>query len=129
MVIDTSAILALLKEESEQPRIIRTIAAHPVRYISSVSILEAHIVISSREHPDLLEAFYKFLREINVIIMPFDEHQSALAIDAFRKFGKGRGNPAQLNMGDCAVYALAKATNEPLLFVGNDFSRTDIQIC
>jgi len=61
--------------------------------------------------------------------VPFDEPQARVAADAFQRYGKGRGHPAQLNMGDCAVYALAKMVNEPLLFVGNDFSQTDIEPC
>jgi len=92
-------------------------------------LLEAQIVVRGREHPALLDKLDRFLQEIAVIVVPFDESQSRLAADAFQRYGKGQGHPAQLNMGDCAVYALAKAANEPLLFVGNDFSQTDIEPC
>jgi ribonuclease VapC len=129
MVIDTSAILAWLKDEPARDRIVAGLEAHPVRRMSSVSLLEAQIVVRGREHPALLDKLDRFLQEIAVIVVPFDESQSRLAADAFQRYGKGQGHPAQLNMGDCAVYALAKATNEPLLFIGNDFSQTDIEPC
>ena len=129
MVIDTSAILAWLKDEPARDRIVAGLEAHPVRRMSSVSLLEAQIVVRGREHPALLDKLDRFLQEIAVIVVPFDESQSRLAADAFQRYGKGQGHPAQLNMGDCAVYALAKITNEPLLSVGNDFSQTDIEPC
>jgi ribonuclease VapC len=129
MVIDTSAILAWLKDEPARDRIVAGLEAHPVRRMSSVSLLEAQIVVRGREHPALLDKLDRFLQEIAVIVVPFDESQSRLAANAFQRYGKGQGHPAQLNMGDCAVYALAKTTNEPLLFIGNDFSQTDIEPC
>ncbi len=129
MVIDTSAILAWLKDEPDRDRIVAGLEAHPIRRMSSVSLLEAQIVVRGREHPALLGKLDRFLEEIEVIVVPFDEAQARMAADAFQRYGKGQGHPAQLNMGDCAVYALAKMTNEPLLFVGNDFSQTDIEPC
>jgi ribonuclease VapC len=129
MVINTSAILAWLKDEPARDRIVAGLEAHPVRRMSSVSLLEAQIVVRGREHPALLDKLDRFLQEIAVIVVPFDESQSRLAADAFQRYGKGQGHPAQLNLGDCAVYALAKTTNEPLLFIGNDFSQTDIEPC
>jgi ribonuclease VapC len=129
MVIDTSAILAWLKEEPERPRIVAALEAHSARRASAVSLLEAQIVVRAREHAALLEKLDRFLDEIEVQVMPFDETQARLAADAFQRYGKGQGHPAQLNMGDCAVYALAKTLNEPLLFVGNDFAQTDVEPC
>jgi ribonuclease VapC len=129
MVIDTSAILAWLKEEPERARIIATLEAHSARRLSAVSLLESQIVVRAREHPALLEKLERFLEEIDAIVTPFDEPQARLAADAFQRYGKGQGHPAQLNMGDCAVYALAKSVNEPLLFVGNDFAQTDVEPC
>ena len=128
-MIDTSAILAWLKDEPARDRIVAGLEAHPVRRMSSVSLLEAQIVVRGQEHPALLDKLDRFLQEIAVIVVPFDESQSRLAADAFQRYGKGQGHPAQLNTGDCAVYALAKTANEPLLFVGNDFSQTDIERC
>jgi ribonuclease VapC len=129
MVIDTSAVLAWLKQEPERPRIVAALEAHPVCRISAVSLLEAHIVVRAREHPTMFGKLQRFLEEIGVVVTPFDEHQAHLADTAFQRYGKGQGHPAQLNLGDCAAYALAKSLNEPLLFVGNDFSQTDIEPC
>jgi len=129
MVIDTSAILAWLKEEPERSRIVAALEAHSTRRVSAVSLLEAQIVVRGREHPALLEKLERFLDEIEVLVTPFDETQARLAADTFQRYGKGQGHPAQLNMGDCAVYALAKSVNEPLLFVGNDFAQTDVEPC
>lgn len=129
MVIDTSAILAWLKNEPERARIVTALETHVVRRMSAVSLLEAQIVVQAREHPALLGKLQRFLEAIDVIVTPFDEQQAHLAAQTFQRFGKGQGHPAQLNMGDCAVYALAKTLNEPLLFIGNDFNQTDIEQC
>jgi len=129
MVIDTSAVLAWLKQEPERERIVAALEADPVRRMSAVSLLEAHIVVRAREHPDMVGKLQRFLEEIEVLIVPFDEHQARLADAAFHRYGKGQGHKAQLNFGDCATYALAKATDEPLLFVGDDFSHTDLTLC
>lgn len=129
MVIDTSAILAWLKGEPERARIVAAIETHSIRRVSAVSLLEAQIVVRSREHPDMMAKLHQFLEAIDAIVVPFDEDQAHIAADAFRRYGKGQGHAAQLNMGDCAVYALTKAKKEPLLFVGNDFARTDLETC
>jgi len=129
MVIDTSAVLAWLKQEPERGRIVAALEAHPICRISAVSVLEAHIVVRAREHPAMLGKLERFLEEIGAVVMPFDAQQARLADVAFQRYGKGQGHPAQLNLGDCAVYALAEAVGEPLLFVGDDFSRTDIAQC
>lgn len=128
-MIDTSAVLAWLKQEPERGHIVAALEAHPICRISAVSLLEAHIVVRAREHPTMLGKLQRFLEEIGAVVMPFDERQARLADAAFQRYGKGQGHPAQLNLGDCAVYALAKAMGEPLLFVGNDFSQTDIARC
>jgi ribonuclease VapC len=129
MVIDTSAVLAWLKQEPERERIVAALEADPVRRMSAVSLLEAHIVVRAREHPDMVGKLQRFLEEIEALIMPFDEHQARLADAAYQRYGKGQGHKAQLNFGDCATYALAQATGEPLLFVGDDFSHTDLTSC
>lgn len=129
MVINTSVVLAWLKQEPERERIVAALEAHPICRMSAVSLLEAHIVVRAREHPTMLGKLQHFLEEIGAVVMPFDERQARLADAAFQRYGKGQGHPAQLNLGDCAVYALAKAMGEPLLFVGNDFSQTDIARC
>jgi ribonuclease VapC len=129
MVIDTSAVLAWLKEERERDRIVSALEKGDVCHISSISFLEAHIVVHAREHPTMIGKLQSFLETIDAVVVPFDEKQAKIAYDAFQIYGKGRGHPAQLNMGDCASYALAKYLGEPLLFVGNDFSKTDLISC
>jgi ribonuclease VapC len=129
VVIDTSAVLAWLKQEPERKHIVAALEAHAVCRISAVSLLEAYIVVRAREHPTMLGKLQRFLEEIGAIVMPFDEGQVRLADAAFQRYGKGQGHPAQLNFGDCAAYALAKSLDEPLLFVGNDFAATDIGKC
>jgi len=129
MVINTSAVLAWLKHEPERERIVAALEAHPVCRISAVSLLEAHIVVRAREHSTMVGKLQRFLEEIGAVVMPFDERQARLADAAFVHYGKGQGHPAQLNFGDCAVYALASSLGEPLLFIGNDFAQTDIQRC
>jgi len=129
MVIDTAAVLAWLKREREGKRIVAALEAHPTCRISAVSLLEAHIVIRAGEHSTMAAKRQRFLEEIGAVVMPFDEQQARLADAAFLRYGKGQGHPAQLNPGDCAVYALAMDLGEPLLFVGQDFSQTDISRC
>lgn len=129
MVIDTSAILAWLRQEPECERIIAALEANPVCHLSAVSLFEAHIVVRAKGQAGLQAQLRYFLDEIGAIVVPFDEAQAMLADDAYQRYGKGRGHPAQLNMGDCASYALAKSLDVPLLFVGNDFARTDIKQC
>lgn len=87
------------------------------------------VVVRAREHPAMLGKLQRFLEEIGALVIPFDEHQARLADAAFQRYGKDQGHPAQLNLGDCAVYALAKAMGEPLLYVGSDFSQTDVAVC
>ena len=129
MVSDTSALLAWLRQEPECERIIAALEANPVCHLSALSLFEAHIVVRAKGQPGLQAQLKRFLDEIGAIVVPFDEKQAILADEAYQRFGKGRGHLAQLNMGDCASYALAKSLDEPLLFVGNDFSRTDIKRC
>jgi len=99
MVIDTSAVLAWLKQESERERIVAALEAHPVCRISAVSLLEAHVVVRAREHPTMLGKLQRFLEEISAVVMPFDERQARLADAAFQRYGQGQGHPAQLNLG------------------------------
>jgi ribonuclease VapC len=90
---------------------------------------KSNIIKTLRQFDPVRKTRNQLLEEIGAIVMPFDEQQAHLANEASRRYGKGQGHPAQLNMGDCAVYALAKLLDEPLLFVGNDFSQTDIKQC
>ena len=126
MVVDTSAIIAMLHNEPEADAFITQLEQATIRLISSVSILEAGILVQSRKGDDGAAALDAFINEAEFEIRPFDAEQAVLARRAFRTFGKGR-HAARLNFGDCAVYALAMASGEPLLFKGSDFSKTDVE--
>jgi ribonuclease VapC len=126
MVIDTSAVLAILLDEPERRRFDEVIEFHARRLISAGTLLESAIVIESRRGEIGRRALDAFLRESQFEIVPVDSDQVAIARAGFRKYGKGR-HRASLNFGDCFAYALAKATGEPLLFKGSDFERTEIK--
>jgi ribonuclease VapC len=125
MVIDTSAVVAILADEPERARFVQMIAADEVRLLSAVSRVECTCVIEGRKRTAGRAELDLFLREAAIEIAPVTADQAEIACDAFRRFGRGR-HPADLNIGDTFAYALAKATGEPLLFKGDDFARTDI---
>ena len=125
MVIDTSAIVAILRNEPEGPGFVRLIAADEVRLLSAVSRVECTCVIESRKRAAGRADLELFLREAAIEVAPVTADQAEIACEVFRRFGRGR-HPAGLNIGDTFAYALAKATGEPLLFKGDDFARTDI---
>lgn len=126
MVLDTSAIVAVLRGEPDAPRFAALIEAASILYFSAVSAFELHIVASHLGSATARDAV-DFLHLLKIQIVPFDEQQLAIARDAFDQYGKGR-HPARLNFGDCASYALAKSEGMPLLFKGDDFSKTDIEV-
>ena len=124
MVIDTSAIVAILRGEPEAGRLRAALAATTRRFISTVSVLEATCVLTSRHGSGALLDLTMFLTEFRIEQVPFQPEQLAAAQRAWLRYGKGQ-NPAGLNFGDCATYALAHTLGEPLLHVGADFSKTD----
>lgn len=127
IVIDTSAIIAILAHEPERLDFYKVIANTDRCLISAVNYQEAGTVICARSGVNGLYDLEEFLSLIRAEIIPHDLELAALAIETFRRFGKGMGSSARLNFCDCAAYALAKAMNAPLLFKGNDFAATDIQ--
>ena len=127
MVLDSSAIVAILAAEPEAYSIADAIKTSRIRRISAASLLELAIVLEARFPGTGSGKLDDFLAFANVRIEPFTEEQARVAQMAYRRYGKGR-HPAGLNMGDCFAYALAKVLDEPLLFKGNDFSQTDIRI-
>lgn len=126
MILDTSAVIALLRSEPEAAAIAQAIEQAVHRRISAVSFVEAAAVIDGSRDPIASRRFDDLLREAEVTIEPVSENQARIARAAYRDFGKGSGHPAKLNFGDCFAYALAKAKKEPLLFKGNDFRHTDV---
>lgn len=127
MVIDTSAILAILLGEPKARSFASAIANDPRRLVSSVSTLEAAIVIHSRKGRDGVQALDELFRSAALTVVSFSPEQALLARQAYQKLGKGH-HPAGLNLGDCCSYALAQSSEEPLLFKGRDFARTDVLV-
>lgn len=125
MILDTSAILALLSGEPEAARIGRAVLHAVVRRVSAANLVEAGIVVQARFGDDGARDLDLLVAKLALTIEPVTARQSDLARRAFRRYGKGR-HPAGLNFGDCFAYALAKETGEPLLYKGDDFSLTDI---
>lgn len=125
MVIDTSAIVAILQKEPETGRFLALIEADATRLMSAASYLEAAIIIEVRFGYDGIRDLKLFLSEAGIEIEPVTLDHAETAREAYRDYGRGN-HPAGLNYGDCFAYALAKATDEPLLFKGDDFSQTDI---
>ncbi len=126
MIVDTSALLAILRDEREAPACALAIEQAAVRRMSAANFLEAAIVIDLSRSPIASRRFDDLLNAAGMTIEPVTEEQARLGRAAYRDFGKGSGHPAQLNFGDCFAYALARATGEPLLFKGRDFTHTDV---
>ncbi len=126
MVIDTSAVIACLLDEPERASLVDAMAADPVKLISVMGVVEASLVMIGRKRAGGLSDLEAFLTDAEIERVPVDVRQAEAAVEAFRRFGRGR-HQARLNIGDCFTYALAKTTGEPLLFKGEDFARTDIQ--
>ena len=126
MIIDTSAIIAILRDEKDAASFARAIADATDRRVSAVNFVEAAVVIDASRDPIATRRFDDFIREANISIEAVTEIQAQTARSAYRDFGKGSGHPAKLNFGDCFAYALAKVSGEPLLFKGGDFAHTDI---
>jgi ribonuclease VapC len=125
MVIDSSALIAILFDEPERLELENLINADPLRLISAVTKLEAGMVMVGQRGS--AEPLDRLLATVSARIIPFDDHQADIAREAFTRYGKGR-HKAGLNFGDCAAYALAVAEAEPLLFKGTDFSATDVGV-
>lgn len=126
MIIDTSALLAILRDEPEALSYARAIDKAPLRRISAANYVEAAAEIDAGHDPIARRRLDDLLREAQCVIEPVTEAQARIAREAYRDFGRGTSHPAHLNFGDCFAYALAKSMNEPLLFKGNDFRFTDL---
>jgi ribonuclease VapC len=128
MVIDSSALIALLLGEAETVGFVAAIAAASTRVVNAPTYVETAIVIVARLGLEAKEQLDQLLRELAIEIVPFTRDQAAIAVLAYRQYGKGGGHRAGSNFGDCFTYALAKSRDDPVLFKGNDFARTDLQI-
>ena len=126
MVVDSSALMAILQREPEEREFRNAIKLAPSRLLSAATRVETGLVALGRRGEAGLEQMEALLGSLKLETVSLSADHARLAIDAFRRFGKGR-HPAGLNLGDCFSYALAQATGEPLLFKGDDFSQTDIK--
>lgn len=126
MVLDSSALLAILQNEPERRLFNKTIEAADQVLLSVASFVEVSMVVESRLGADGVRDLDLFIAKARITLIPVDEEQAHLARQAHRNFGKGR-HPAALNFGDCFSYALARAQEDSLLFKGNDFAHTDIE--
>jgi len=126
MVLDTSAVIALLQRETDTPRLLAALDADPIRRMSAATLVEAGIVTLARygEHGE--REVDLFVQRLAIDIIAVTPDHAEIARTAYRRFGKGR-HPASLNFGDCFSYALAISLDEPLLFIGDDFTKTDVR--
>jgi ribonuclease VapC len=125
MVIDASALIAILFDEPEAQRFSRLIVTDSHRRMSAANLLEAAIRADHAPNPQLGQALDDLVAELELRVEPVTLAEVGLAREAYRRYGRGN-HPARLNFGDCFAYALAKSRGEPLLFKGDDFSRTDL---
>ncbi|MFU8889737.1 MAG: type II toxin-antitoxin system VapC family toxin, partial [Trueperaceae bacterium] len=128
MVLDTSAIIAVLRDEPEAPALARTMAAAGSLHLSTASYVEAGAVIDGSRDPVATRRLDELLDVLGVVLEPVTQEQARIARAAYRDFGRGSGHRANLDYGDAFAYALAKTLDEPLLFKGDDFGHTDVEV-
>ena len=126
MVLDTSAIIAILEGESEAPRLVASLETADGIWVSAATVVEAGIVVEARRGEFGARELDLLLHRSRVDVVSVTAEHAELAREAYRRFGKGR-HAAALNFGDCFAYAVAVALEEPLLFVGADFTKTDVR--
>lgn len=127
MIVDSSVVVAILGNEPEAPFLEAALVSAPTRRISAANYVEASVVVDRRRDPVFSRKLDELIRDAQIVVDPVTAQQAYLARDAYRDFGKGR-HRAGLNFGDCFAYALAKEKREPLLFKGDDFRRTDVEV-
>lgn len=127
MILDSSVVVAVMRQEQEAADFTRAIELSQPCRISAVSYVESAVVVDRSNDPIALRRFEEFFRVSRTVVESLTPRQAQLARQAYRDFGKGR-HKAGLNFGDCFAYALAKDLDEPLLFKGSDFKHTDIEI-
>jgi ribonuclease VapC len=126
MIVDTSALVAILRSEDDAAVYAQAIGGADTRKLSAASYLECGIVVDAQRDPIVSRSLDELIAAAGLVIEPVTEHQARLARQAYVDFGKGSGHPAGLNFGDCLTYALAFDLREPLLWKGNDFAHTGI---
>jgi ribonuclease VapC len=126
LIVDTSALVAILKDEPDADLFKRALVEADSTLMSAASFVEIAMVIDGRRDPVASHQLDNLITYTRIRIEPFDEAQAKVARQAFRDYGKGSGHPARLNFGDCFSYALASVTGQSLLYKGDDFGHTDI---
>ena len=126
MIVDSSAVVAMIRNEPEARAMFTALTAQREPSISAANYLEAAIVVDAQGDPRLSAALDGLLSKLEMTIQPVTEAQARLARQAYRDFGKGSGHPARLNFGDCFAYALAMERGEPLLYKGDDFAHAGL---
>jgi ribonuclease VapC len=127
MIVDSSALIAILKREPQWPALSKTLDAAVSPRISAANYLETSIVVDGWRNPILSREFDELIERFNIVIEPVTAEQAKIARQAYRDYGRGSGHPANLNFGDCFTYALACDKREPLLYKGDDFVHTDLR--
>jgi ribonuclease VapC len=129
IVIDSSAMIAIVNREPERPGFLRLITAADRRLVSAATFLETKMVVLGRFGPGAIADLMTLMEEMAADIVPLDAALANAAFASFEKYRKGRHSKAALNFCDCIAYALAKTNDAPLLFKGSDFSATDVKVC
>jgi len=127
MIVDTSAVVAILKREPEEMAFARLLESAPHVKISAAAFFETCVVIDSLRQPAMSRALDDLIDRAQIAIEPVTADQARIARQAYRDYGRGSGHPANLNFGDCFSYALARVLHEPILFKGADFAHTDLE--
>lgn len=127
MIVDSSALIAILKNEPEALAFAQAIQAASVIRVSAATFLETHIVADGYKNPIITARLEEIFANPGVQIEPVTAEQAKIARQAYRDYGRGSGHPANLNFGDCFSYALARDKREPILFKGNDLGHTDLR--
>lgn len=126
MIVDSSAIIAILKREPQWPVLSKALDSAESSRISAANYLESSIVVDGWRNPILSREFDELIERFNIVIEPVTSEQAMVARQAYRDYGKGSGHPANLNFGDCFTYALAREKREPVLYKGDDFGHADL---
>ena len=127
MIVDTSALVAILRQEPEHSAFEKILDEAEGLRISAANYLELSIVIDSRRDPALSRGIDDLLDRFSIEVEPVTVEQALIAREAYRDYGRGSGHAANLNFGDCFSYALARAKREPILYKGDDFGHTDLR--
>ena len=126
MIVDSSAIIAILLREPGWQALVAKLASATAPGVAAPTLAETGLVLTAKIGPRAVSLLSRFLQETGLSVVPFAEPHWRLAVEAYARFGKGR-HPANLNFGDCLTYATARLADQPLLFVGEDFSKTDLE--